>query len=173
MKEIFVAYSRYNQKANAAVFDAVSRMGAAQLGHPIKAFYPTIVDTVSHTLKSDIKWLHRLARFRASPVPKDAAAPFLTGDKIDIGKVAADLGSFVALRSRVDEAIVEVITSIPEEAFAADIEIEWGSGTVKRALWQLLAQWFNHQTHHRGQASIQLDELGIDNDFSGMLDKIG
>jgi uncharacterized damage-inducible protein DinB len=173
MKEIFVAYSRYNQKANAAVFDAVSKMSAEQLRHPIKAYYPSIVETLSHTLSSDIKWLHRLSTFRASPVPRDAAAPFMSGGAIDPGKVAADLAGFASLRSSVDEAVVAVLAAIPEAAFAEDIEIEWGKGKIARPLWQLLMQWFNHQTHHRGQASIQLDELGIDNDFSGLLDKIG
>jgi len=172
MKEIFVAYGRYNRKANAAAFGAVAAMDADQLKHPIKAYYPTIVATMGHALKSDIKWLNRLSRFRASPVPKDAAAPYLSGDAIDPGKVAAALGGFVALRSRVDDAIVAVVEAIPEEAFAAPFEIEWGKGTIERVLWQLLMQWFNHQTHHRGQASIQLDELGIENDFSGVLDKI-
>jgi uncharacterized damage-inducible protein DinB len=28
---------------------------------------------------------------------------------------------------------------------------------------------FNHQTHHRGMISIYLDMMGIDNDFSGLL----
>jgi uncharacterized damage-inducible protein DinB len=173
MKEIFIAYSRYNRKANAAVFDAVSKMGAEQLQHPIKAHYPTIVHTLGHTLRSDIKWLSRLSPFRPSPVPKDAALRFSTGEAIDPGKVAADLAGFVDLRARVDDAIVAVVEAIPEEAFAKDIDIEWGSSRIGRVLWQLLIQWFNHQTHHRGQASIQLDELGIENDFSGMLDKIG
>jgi uncharacterized damage-inducible protein DinB len=66
---------------------------------------------------------------RASPVQRDAAGPYLSGDAIDLGKIA-------------------------------------------RPLWQLLMQWFNHQTHHRGQASVQLDELGVENDFSGLQDRI-
>jgi uncharacterized damage-inducible protein DinB len=173
MKEIFVAYSRYNRKANAAVFDAIAEMGAEELRHPIKAYYPTIVQTLGHAMRSDIKWLGRLSAFRASPVPKDAASPFSTDDAIDPEKAIAGLGGFVGLRSRVDEAIVAAISAIPEGAFAEDFEIEWGNGTMKRVLWQLLMQWFNHQTHHRGQASIQLDELGVANDFSGVLDKIG
>ena len=173
MKEIFVAYSRYNRKANAAVFGAVSKMGADQLSHPIKAYYPTIVHTLGHTLRSDIKWLSRLSPFRPSPVPRDAALPFSTGEAIDPAKVAADLPGFLDLRARVDDAIAAAVEAIPEEAFARDFEIEWGSGRIGRVLWQLLMQWFNHQTHHRGQASIQLDELGIENDFSGLLDKIG
>jgi uncharacterized damage-inducible protein DinB len=44
---------------------------------------------------------------------------------------------------------------------------------MERPLWQLLMQWFNHHTHHRGQVSVQLDALGIENDYSGLLDKIG
>jgi uncharacterized damage-inducible protein DinB len=173
MKEVFVAFSRYNQRTNAIIFAHLAGMSADQLASPIKAYYPTIVDSVLHVLKSDLKWLGRLSSFRESPVPKDALAPYLKGDGADLGLVTKDLRSFAELRRRVDAAIVELLEAMPEEAFAGDFEIEFGPGRIKRPLWQLLMQWFNHHTHHRGQVSIQLDALGIDNDFSLVLDKIG
>jgi uncharacterized damage-inducible protein DinB len=172
MKELFVAYSRYNQRANAIVFSCIDGMSAEQLGFRIKAFYPTVVDTVFHVMKSDLKWLHRLSSFGESPFPKDILASYMRGESVDQGLVAQNLHGFVALRFRIDAAIVALVAAIPEEAFDRDLEIEFGPKKIKRPLWQLLMQWFNHHTHHRGQVSIQLDALGIDNDFSGVLDKI-
>jgi uncharacterized damage-inducible protein DinB len=173
MKELFVAYSRYNQRVNAIVFSSIEGMSAEQLTFPLKAFYPTIVDTVFHVMKSDLKWLHRLSGFLKSEIPEDAATAYMRADKVDAKLVLEGLKPFAALRRRIDAAIVALIAAIPEEAFAQDFEIEFGPKRIRCPLWQLLMQWFNHQTHHHGQVSIQLDALGIDNDFSAVLDKIG
>jgi uncharacterized damage-inducible protein DinB len=173
MKELFVAYSRYNEKANAILFSSIEGMGAEQLVYPIKAFYPTIVDTVFHVMKSDVKWLYRLSSFRDSGIPKDIAASYMRGDGLDAKLVVEGLEAFAQLRHRADAEIIALIAAIPGEAFARDFEMEFGPSRIRRPLWQLLMQWFNHQTHHRGQASIQLDALGIENDFSLTLDKIG
>lgn len=173
MKELFVALSRYNQKTNDAIFSKLAAMDAGQLSFPIKAFYRTIVDTVFHVMKSDLKWLYRLSSFLPSSVAKDALDPYMTDGKVDGGIVAAKLQDFVELRRRIDEAMVAVIAAIPEDAFMKNFEIEFGPKMMERPLWQLLMQWFNHHTHHRGQVSVQLDSLGIENDYSGLLDKIG
>ncbi len=173
MKELFVAYSRYNRQANAAAFSILEGLSADQLAFPIKAFYPTVTDTVFHVLKSDVKWLYRLSSFLPSGVPKDVLDRYMKEGAVDHGLVAAGLRDFVELRKRVDEAVIAVIAAIPEDAFLKNLEIEFGPKTIERPLWQLLMQWFNHQTHHRGQVSVQLDALGLDNDYSGVLDKIG
>jgi uncharacterized damage-inducible protein DinB len=172
MKELFVAFGRYNKKANASIFEAIAVMSADQLRHSIKAYYPTIVDTLFHTLKSDVKWLQRLSSFHESGITKDAAARFMNGEVVDLNRIIEDLRGFAELRTRVDAAMIATIDAIPEGALARDFEIELGPKRITRPLWQLLMQWFNHHTHHRGQASIQLDALGVDNDFSGVLDKI-
>jgi uncharacterized damage-inducible protein DinB len=173
VKELFVAFGRYNRKANSIIYSSLEGMSVEQLGHPIKAFYPTIVDTAFHVVRSDLKWLSRLSSFRESAIPKEAAAAYMRGGELEAGLVIGSLGAFAELRRRIDAEIIELIAAIPQEAFAREFEIEFGPGRIRRPLWELLSQWFNHQTHHRGQVSIQLDELGIENDFSGLLDKIG
>ncbi len=173
MKDLFVAYSRYNRQANAAIFSVLEGLSAEQLAFPVKAYYPTVTDTVFHVLKSDVKWLYRLSSFSPSSVPKDVLDPYLKDGAVDPALVAAGLRDFVAIRKRVDEAVIAVIAAVPAASFLKNLEIEFGPKTMERPLWQLLMQWFNHQTHHRGQVSVQLDALGIDNDYSGVLDKIG
>ena len=172
MKDLFVAYSRYNRQANAAILSKLEGMSADQLAFPIKAYYRTIVDTVFHVMKSDVKWLYRLSGFLPSSVEKNALDAYMVDGAVEVSLVAGNLADFVGLRKRIDEAMIAVVAAIPETAFPKNLEIEFGPKTIERPLWQLLMQWFNHHTHHRGQVSIQLDALGIDNDFSGVLDKI-
>jgi uncharacterized damage-inducible protein DinB len=92
--------------------------------------------------------------------------------KVDVSLVAAHLSDFADLRERIDAEMVETVAAVPPEAFPQNFEIEFGPKRIERPLWQLLMQWFNHHTHHRGQVSVQLDAVGVDNDYSGVLDKI-
>ncbi len=43
---------------------------------------------------------------------------------------------------------------------------------VEKEVWKILLQWFNHQTHHRGQISVLLDMIGENNDYSSLLARI-
>ena len=97
---------------------------------------------------------------------------FTTDKKLDSRKVFDRMKDFIKIRLDMDQAIIAAIQSIPEEAFLKKFEIEFGAKKLDLELWKLLFQWFNHQTHHRGQISVQLDLLGIDNDYSLVLDKI-
>jgi uncharacterized damage-inducible protein DinB len=40
--------------------------------------------------------------------------------------------------------------------------------TVDITVWQFLLQHITHQTHHQGQISILLDELGVEHEFGNV-----
>jgi uncharacterized damage-inducible protein DinB len=40
---------------------------------------------------------------------------------------------------------------------------------MDKAVYQILMQMFNHQTHHRGSIAIILDKLGIENHFADLI----
>ena len=172
MKEVFIAYSKYNQKTNKIILDAIKNMSPEQIKNEIKAFYKTIADTIFHVMSSDRKWLTRLSKYYKSPIIQEQLSVFTINEKMNLNKVLDHIDELTDLRTKMDHDIIKIIEAIPEEDLHKDIEIPWGSGTIKKELWKLLFQWFNHQTHHRGQISVQLDIVGIDNDYSAVLDKI-
>jgi uncharacterized damage-inducible protein DinB len=172
MKTIFIALSRYNQKTNKIIFDHIRNMDYARLSSQIQAYYKTIGDTVFHVMASDLKWLDRLSRFHNCGIDNNCLQGFIENNRVNLQAVAGRINEFHQLRLDMDKAIIELIESIPEKEFTEEIKIPWGAGSINKELWKLLLQWFTHHTHHRGQVSIQLDNLGIDNDFSMVLDKI-
>lgn len=42
---------------------------------------------------------------------------------------------------------------------------------MQKTVWLVFLHLFNHQTHNRGQIALILDQIGVDNDYSGILDK--
>jgi uncharacterized damage-inducible protein DinB len=172
MKELFIAYSRYNQKTNRIILDKVISMSPDQMKHEITAFYKTIADTIYHVLFSDRKWLTRLSKYYKSSIILGELDIFKNNEKMNLNKMISNIGELVDTRTRMDQDIIKIIEAIPEEDLQHEIEIPWGAGTIIKPLWKLLFQWFNHQTHHRGQVSVQLEIVGIDNDYSLVLDKI-
>jgi uncharacterized damage-inducible protein DinB len=42
---------------------------------------------------------------------------------------------------------------------------------MQKPSWLVLLHMFNHQTHNRGQIALILDQMGVDNDYSGIIGK--
>jgi uncharacterized damage-inducible protein DinB len=173
MKELFLAFASYNAKANAAVLGHVGAMGRDAVCRDYGTFYPTITDCLLHVMASDAKWLVRFAAFRDSPPFAERVETIKADLKADPAFAFADRSNIAEARTQLDAEIIALIASIPEAALIEDFEIAFGQGRIRRPLWQLLLQWFNHHTHHRGHISAMMDIAGEKHDFSLMLDKIG
>jgi uncharacterized damage-inducible protein DinB len=67
-----------------------------------------------------------------------------------------------AARAEEDRRIVDYVTSLDEAAFDGSIRYARVSTpeVFEQRLTLALAHWFNHQTHHRGQAHAVLTGLG-------------
>ena len=73
-----------------------------------------------------------------------------------------DFASLQAARTSEDVRIVDYIEHLQE----ADIEKEQDYSTLngtpqRQPICEILAHWFNHQTHHRGQAHAVLTLVGV------------
>ena len=173
MLEVFTALARYNAKANGIVLGHMKALDEESLCRNYGTFYPTLTDTVLHVMLSDARWLGRLAAFR------DAGFDIARIESIKADCAADRLNAYrersriAGLRSELDADIIKTVDSIPEAAIALPFEIQFGDRRISPPLWQLLLQWFNHQSHHRGAVSAMLDMAGVENDFSLVLDKIG
>lgn len=172
MHEVFAAMAAYNRNVNAVVCGHAGRLAAWQFGKKLQAYYPTIPATLLHVMSSDAKWLGRLAQFRASAFDAAALEEFKRSCEEDSDLAFKERERLFALRRELDGEIVALIGAIGEGDLAKDVTIAFGQGSLTLTLWKLLYQWFNHHTHHRGQLSLHLDMLGVENDFSKVLDKI-
>ena len=173
MKEIFEALATYKMKVDESVLAAVEKLGEDKLLAPSGAYFPTVYAQLKHIFGSDVNWIRRLkasfpgsaalagSRFAAYDLEGLKALPF------------GDRARFFADVRELDRDILAFVAELDDGALAGRIEYKGYTGQEEtHELWKALLHWFNHGVHHRGTISGQLDALGVENDYSGLLQKI-
>jgi len=73
----------------------------------------------------------------------------------------------------IDREAYAFVSGLSAEDFSTPVTYKNYQGQDEtHELWKLLLHWFNHGVHHRGTISGQLDSLGVENDYSGLLQRI-
>jgi uncharacterized damage-inducible protein DinB len=115
------------------------------------AFFGSIHATLNHILWADSVWL---ARFEGRAPPAHAMQQSTT--------LHDDFDALRAAREAQDAAILAWAEGADPAWFKGDLV--WWSGLLNREMskpkGQLVAHFFNHQTHHRGQVHAMLTAAG-------------
>ncbi len=172
MKKIFQAMARYNGNVNKEVMVILGGMPADKLMVKTKAYFPTIMDSVLHLLKSDIGLLKRFNT--AFPESKALGSPLMAADPDVLRKEAeADLKKYFQYRGEIDAIINQFVGELDDEALERSFKfVNYKGEATETAVWKILLTIFNHQTHHRGGLSVMLELEDVKNDFSGTLARI-
>jgi uncharacterized damage-inducible protein DinB len=154
--------AQYNQWMNARLYDAAARLSNEQLMQDRGAFFGSLLGTLNHLVVTDIIWLKRLATHPTGHSSLDPVRRAERPASLD-HTLHHDLPALSAQRGSLD-AIISAWTA---ELSAADLDhvLEYRnmSGTPRHKLFgSLVLHLFNHQTHHRGQATTLLYQAGID-----------
>ena len=162
LKSNFELMSQYNQWMNSNIYKAASKLSTEKIKEDRGAFFKSILGTLNHIMVADLIWLKRFAQH-----PKQYAAlncvPELT-NQTSLNQILYE--DFFALQQSRKE-IDEIIINWCQEIEAADLNsnLEYTNTKGKRYIknfGSLIQHFFNHQTHHRGQASTLLNQYGID-----------
>ncbi len=144
--------ARYNRWQNRSLFGAADQLSDNQRRADKGAFFGSLHTTLAHILWADRVWMHR---FVGTPPIGDA-------DDQGRGHAYHDWESLKADRQAFDQTILDWANTIDEGWLAADFT--WsnlaGTRTATQPAWRLVTHFFNHQTHHRGQAHALLTSFG-------------
>jgi uncharacterized damage-inducible protein DinB len=168
MKEVLLLYARYTQRANQSVIALLDALSIEERNEDRKSYYKSLSGLMSHS-SGGTSYFHGL--FRAA-VPSLAKAlkpteslEFLEAEKLSVEQWA-ELKKAVAIA---DKATIDFIEAATEAELATPVKIDWYGGKPEAVpLCFLLHSFYVHGTHHRGQISQILDEMGIEHDFSGL-----
>jgi uncharacterized damage-inducible protein DinB len=171
MKELFQLLAKYNTQTNAEMMGILEKLSPEQVTKDVGSFYGSILGLLNHILVTDVAWLKRFCNQFPELERINAKLPEFTmkGWK-DI--IWPSLAALKPIRIAVDQALEQACDLLSERQYASVLEYKgWDGKDMKKSVWLVLAHQFNHQTHHRGQIAVLLDQMGIENDYSGILNK--
>ncbi len=145
----FRRLARYNRWANQRLYAACAQLHEAEYLKARPAFFKSLHGTLTHILVGDRMWL---ARFAGKSAPDYKLNDILYADLIGL-KVA---------REAEDARILRYVEGLDAAALGEALAYRNMAGEEwRQPLDQLLTHFFNHQTHHRGQAHDQLSQTGV------------
>jgi uncharacterized damage-inducible protein DinB len=160
--EHFVLLAAYNAGMNRQLYAAAAQLAPDELRADRKAFFGSLSGTLNHLLAGDTIWLQRfathpadfpaLAAMRDRPQPSGLSHHF-----------SDDLPALRHQREELDAIIGAWTPQLTAGDLAHTFEYRSSKGDLYRKHFgSVLAHFFNHQTHHRGQASTLLTQAGAD-----------
>jgi len=173
MKEVLSLFASYNAHVNGEVFHLVSELTEELRNSQNGSYHGSLFGTLNHMYNSDVGWLRRLREHVKEY--QSLAVPELQGDHPHRWDAALtpDFTTLAMRRPQLDELIIRFIAEVPEKDLAHSFTYTNYYGDVRTVTFgQALLHMFNHQTHHRGAVSEQLDRMKISNDYSGLVEMI-
>jgi uncharacterized damage-inducible protein DinB len=136
---------------NRRLYEAAAQLTDAQRKVDCGAFWKSIHGTLVHILWGDGQWMSRFDGWTKPAAPIKASAGM-----IDDFAVLRDQ------RVKADADIIDWAGRVDQAWLGGDLV--WFSGAVQREMRRscglLVTHFFNHQTHHRGQAHALLTAQG-------------
>ena len=143
--------AQYNQWINARLYALCATLPDAELRKDRGAFFHSIYGTLNHIAYGDMAFL---SRFTGNPgvVPEPGADLFGTFDRLRAERVSLD--------RRILDWSASLSPAWLAEPLTYTSKIDGKTRTVPK--WVLVTHTFNHQTHHRGQVTTLLSQMGLD-----------
>jgi uncharacterized damage-inducible protein DinB len=146
-----ISMAQYNAWMNESLYSKAATLSDEQRKRDLGAFFKSLHGTFNHLLLADGAWM---MRFR--------------GEKPQIGSMAdevhSDFDQLYAARRAMDHEILEWARAL--DPAKADSDFYFYSVAFQKEITipyaTTVMHVFNHQTHHRGQATTLLKQLGVD-----------
>ena len=143
--------AQYNQWMNARLYELCATLPDSELGKDRGAFFKSIYATLNHVAYGDLAFM---SRFTGNPavVPEPNVDLFGGFDRLRMERAALDERILAWSGSLSPSWLAEMLTYRSK--------IDGKTRTVPK--WALVTHMFNHQTHHRGQVTTLLSQMGLD-----------
>jgi uncharacterized damage-inducible protein DinB len=149
MKKHFMMFAAYNRWANGRIYDAAAALSEEDFVRDTGAFFKSMMGTLNHILVADRVWMKRFTGEGEAPAALDTI-------------IHADFAKLRTTREAEDNRITKWIDSLGDKALGGRFTYMTVSDmrTISQRLAPALDHFFNHQTHHRGQAHMIVTSLG-------------
>jgi uncharacterized damage-inducible protein DinB len=157
-----VLMAGYNEWMNAKLYDAAERVPQEDLARDRGAFFGSIIGTLNHLVVTDTIWLKRFAAHPSNPQALDPVRALPQPTALN-EIVFTGLAPLAQRRRLIDSAIKAWAAALTQPDLDHVLHYANTKGVKSQKRFaSLVAHFFNHQTHHRGQASTLLFQAGQD-----------
>jgi uncharacterized damage-inducible protein DinB len=141
MPQRYTCLALYNSWANARLYEAAAAVADRDYRADRGAFFKSLHGTLNHLLVGDRIWMRRFTGEGEAPTRLDAI-------------LFDEFAALRAAREAEDRRIETYVEGLDEAALAATLTYRTltNPASVEQRLSDALDHFFNHQTHHRGQA---------------------
>lgn len=167
MVEPYGYFARCNRAVNAQMIGVIEGAGDDLFNRPIEGYFSSVGEILTHCYRADLSWLSAFRNVREFSIYTDPVfeRPPGWGERL-----FETLAEYKTRRSALDELILRFADELePADLDKTGTRVNRRGETQRFTLGKAVIHMFNHQTHHRGQVSQILDELGIENDYSNMI----
>jgi uncharacterized damage-inducible protein DinB len=160
MKSRYQMFAGYNAWCNERLYEAAAAVSDADYRADRGVFFKSLHGTLNHLLVGDRIWMKRFTGVGEQPPSLDAI-------------LHDDFVALRAARRSQDVLINRYIENLDDQALAGTIRYRslTNPQNIEQPLAPALDHFFNHQTHHRGQAHAVLTAI-IGNDKTPSFDLI-
>jgi uncharacterized damage-inducible protein DinB len=152
----------YNAWMNQKMYGAAATLPAQELRAERGAFFGSLIGTLNHLVVADTIWLRRFSTHRTRFAVLDPVLALPAPSALD-AIYSDELAVLGAHRRMLDTLIVDWSAHWSEADLAHVLHYASTKGIPsQKRFGELLLHFFNHQTHHRGQASTLLAQAGVD-----------
>jgi len=148
---LYQAFATYNRAMNQAVYAVCAEIPDALRKADRGAFFKSVHGMLNHLMFGDNAWMNRF----------DGGNRPAPGTGVDL---FSDFDEMRAARETLDDEISAWAAALTDAWLSETVE--WTSRTdnltFSQPRWILVSHMFNHQTHHRGQLTTILTQMGHD-----------
>ena len=147
---------------NEKLYDTAAKLSPADLALDRKVFFQSILGTLNHIVVGDTLWLKRFALHPGHHGALDPVRAMASPAALN-QILFHDLQTLAVHRKMMDGVISAWASSLTEDDLRHSLVYANTRGErFQRRFASLVMHFFNHQTHHRGQATTLLMQAGLD-----------
>ncbi|HQT00626.1 MAG: damage-inducible protein DinB [Hydrogenophilales bacterium 16-64-46] len=141
----------HNRWMNEKLYAVCAQLSEAERRRDLGAFFRSVHGTLNHLLLVDRLWLGRMRK-----------TPFAVRSLDQ--ELYADFPTLERERDRTDAALQDYVARLDAHRLAQPVDYVslLSRQPVTRPLGLVLVHLFHHQTHHRGQITTLVSQLGYD-----------
>lgn len=159
--ESYRRLAEYNSWMNETLYESCAQLSDEDRKRDLGAFFRSVHGTLNHLLMADHAWLLRGTHDPERYSPRDSRGNAIRITRLD-QILYEDFAALRAQRRTTDRLLEEWVASLDDSRMQGFIEYTGALGPQRHPLWWVLTHLFNHQTHHRGQVTTLVKQLGRD-----------